>query len=125
MDAKGYTIAILTLPNGKSIIRENYVNYGDPNPVKVFGIEYDSWHAEARCMYSLTQNPYYKKLAETEGEINITVLRYNKNGNMTNNSHPCDKCMRMFRVVKDKYFNGKIKINLQYMKDGNMTKEVI
>ena len=108
-------MAILFLPHNKTIIRTNLA----PSPyfsIKLLGIEYPSWHAEARIIHLLISNTYYLKLIEKIGEMNLLVLRYNKRGMLTGNSKPCSKCQRLFKLFKKKFLPS-VKIIVSYLED--------
>jgi len=121
MDSKGKTIAILQLPNGKMIVRENLCLSG-PLKVKVFGVEYDSWHAEIRCILSLMKNSYFLNLVKREKWLGLTVLRYNRKGKLTSNSKPCSACWKVLKIFKKRYLGLDTKFELAYIEAGKMKK---
>jgi len=121
MDSKGKTIAILQLPNGKIITRENLCLSGSLK-VKIFGIEYDSWHAEVRCILTLMKNSYFLNLVRQEKWLGLTVLRYNRKGKLAPNSKPCSACWKVLKIFKKRYLGLDNKFELTYIKDGKIEK---
>jgi len=101
-DNKGYTIAILETSK-KPIIRKNYTTNGSPLDLKLFGVHYDSWHAEIRIIMFLLDNPYYLNLIKHEGVFSMFVYRYTWKGNIGNSSKPCSKCMKVLKIFKKKF----------------------
>ncbi len=119
-DIKGTSIAILHLPNGQTIVRKNIVVYGTELNIKLFGIEFDSWHAEMRLIYSLLKNTYYLKQVMEANLLEITVIRITKAGKLATCSKPCDKCIAVLKNFKKKYIPyGKVIIH--YHKNSNFT----
>jgi len=101
-DNKGYTIAILETPK-KPIIRKNYATLGTSLDLKLFGVEFDSWHAEIRIVLFLLENPYYLNLIKSEGLFSLFVYRYTWKGNHATSSKPCPKCRKVLKIFKKKF----------------------
>ncbi len=108
MDSKGKTIAIATI-GPKILIRENTTT-PTHTTIKFFGLDYNSWHAETRIIFSIIKNKYLLKLAETCG-IEMVVERFTRSGKLAGNSKPCTKCQKMLSLVSKKY---NIRINVFY-----------
>lgn len=101
-DKKGYTIAILETPH-RPIIRKNYTIPGSPLDLKIFGVTYNSWHAEARIIMFLLENPYYLNLVRSERIFSLFVYRYTWKGNHGLSSRPCPKCLKVLKLFKKKF----------------------
>ena len=120
-DKKGQSVCVCVLPkSNKLITRKNYTEFGKLKIYKIFGIEYTSLHAETRVILSIVKNKKFLAEVQEQNYIELTVLRYTINGKLAPNSKPCEKCMKLFEIFKQKYIpNGKIVIN--YLENGKLT----
>ena len=118
MDAKGKTVCIAVIPGINKVIMRDNITHGK-NPVKVFGIEFNSWHAEMRVLYTISNNRYFQHHIIDHGTLELTVLRYTKCGNFGLCSKPCDKCQQAIKVFKKKYVPD-VRIIVNYYEDSEM-----
>ena len=105
MDSKGKTLAICEI-GSKIFSRENCTVRGTDKLVRLFGVEFDSWHAEMRVLLVLLKNSYYQYLAKESGIVKITVIRITKSGKLARTSKPCQKCQRVIKIVKNKILSS-------------------
>jgi len=104
-DSKGVSITICIIPSiNKVITRYNYTEFGQKKRlIKIFGIEYNSFHSEIRVLLTILRNEYYLKNIQKSKYLKLINLRYNKNMNMSYSSKPCVKCQNVLRIFKEKF----------------------
>jgi hypothetical protein len=120
-DKKGISITICQIPNTNKIItRYNYVEKGEKKLLvkKFFGVSYTSYHSEIRVLQTIINNPFYLENVKKAKYLRLTNLRYNRNGNMSYSSKPCQKCVKVLKLFKEKY--GLKKINVEYIENGQV-----
>jgi len=109
-DNKGVSVSICYIPSiDKTIIRKNYTEKGKKKVlVKIFNISYPSIHSEVRVLLTILHNKYYLRKVMDEGKLVITNIRYSPSGNRARSSKPCDKCIKVFKIFKNRYKLRKI-----------------
>ena len=103
-DKKGVTIAVLLL-GSKPIVRTNYAVKNNLN-VKLFGVEFNSWHAEMRIINLLMRNRYLLNKLKEQNRFIMHVYRYTPTGDYATSSKPCDKCVKVMKEFKRRYMKN-------------------
>ena len=104
-DRKGVSISICYIPSiDKTIVRKNYTEKGKKKTlIKIFNISYPSIHSEIRILLTILHNKYYLRNIINEGVLTITNIRYSPSGKLAKSSKPCNKCIKVFKIFKNKY----------------------
>ena len=119
MDSRGKTLAILKMPNGKIITRENEVIKGNQINLKIFNVPYPfGFHAEVRVILSILKNSYWLELIKHSKFMDLTVIRYTNTGKLAISSKPCEKCQIVLREFKKKFLYEKFNIVVNYFENG-------